>query len=239
MILQHHNIPTSPFITIYPFERPKTLSEDSLQWTRAIKERLEQEDLELSETSPLFIKPTMEGGSNGIDHRSKVATLAKLVEMSVDLHQRFPYQPLLIEKYADGREFTASIIGTANHAIVLGIFEFRKIQSGDAVDHEAKDATELPAEDDVDFATYKVKSVATANFFELINVTHEASDEVREVGRIALAAFRVLDCRDLGRIDIRSFGRGSDARPQVLEVSPNKQCRKGESHPLTSSCFYR
>jgi len=221
MILQHHSIPTSSFVTIQPYEKSKAASEGSQHWTTMIEEKLEKAGLKLSKTSPLFIKPSMEGGSNGIDHRSKVTTSAKLVEMAEDLHRRFPHQPLLIEEYADGREFTASIIGTADQAKVLGIFEFRKIQRDSTVGDEALNTTQIPNEEDVDFATYKVKSVATANFFELINVTHEASDEVREVGRIALATFQVLDCRDLGRIDIRSIGRGSDAKPQVLEVSTN------------------
>ncbi|KAF3932964.1 hypothetical protein ABW20_dc0102687 [Dactylellina cionopaga] len=224
MILQHYNIPTLPFFLIPHHELAK-IGDELASLSTLLEERLQKSDLELSEAKPLFIKPTLEGGSNGIDHQSKLTSLQGLVQKVAQLHTHFPYQDLMIETFADGREFTTAVIGTAEQARVLGVLEFRRIHSP-----ETGSSAEISEEDDIDFATYKVKSVATANFFEIVNVTHEDSDEVREAGRIGLETFQVLGGRDLGRIDIRSIGRGDAARPQVLEINAITGLRPDNSH---------
>ena len=45
----------------------------------------------------------------------------------------------------------------------------------------------------------------------------ERDEEVRQAEALALAAYRVLGCRDAGRVDIRSDGR---RRPHFIEVNP-------------------
>ncbi|KAK6527564.1 hypothetical protein TWF694_004548 [Orbilia ellipsospora] len=210
MILQHHNIPTLPFFLIP--HREAASPENLQKW-------LSKSGLEVFKEKPLFIKPTCEGGSNGINHKNKLTSFGDLVQKVTDMRIRFPRQDLMVETFADGREFTVAIIGNGNQAKVLGVLEFLRLPS--KADSE---------EDNIDFATYKVKSVATAVWFQIVNVTHEDSDEVREAARIGLETFQVLDCRDLGRIDIRSVGRGVGARPQVLEINSIPGLRPDNSH---------
>ena len=47
---------------------------------------------------------------------------------------------------------------------------------------------------------------------------HDEQDpEVREAEAVALAAWRALNCRDAGRVDLRSDSAG---RPNFMEVNP-------------------
>ncbi|EPS39488.1 hypothetical protein H072_6694 [Dactylellina haptotyla CBS 200.50] len=231
IILQYHNIPTSPFFLVPYLELTNTANEPT-RLTELLKSILQKSGLELSEANPLFIKPSLEGGSNGIDHKNKLTSFRGLLDKVAYMHTRFPKQDLLVEKFADGREFTAAIIGTGSKARVLGVLEFLRIRPTPASEANPglDSGASTSAEDDVDFATYKVKSVATAEFFEIVNVTHEDSDEVREVARIGLATFQALGGRDLGRIDIRSIGRGDKAQPQVLEINAITGLRPDNSH---------
>jgi D-alanine-D-alanine ligase len=48
-------------------------------------------------------------------------------------------------------------------------------------------------------------------------VRASADDEVQRAENIALAAWRALDCRDGGRVDLRSDENG---QPQFMEVNP-------------------
>ena len=42
----------------------------------------------------------------------------------IALREKFPGQDIVVEQFADGREFTVSIIGTGENARVLGISEY-------------------------------------------------------------------------------------------------------------------
>ncbi|KAF3915615.1 hypothetical protein ABW21_db0208229 [Orbilia brochopaga] len=178
MILQYHNIPTAPFFLV-PYLELVDVANDQTRLITTLKNLLLKSGLELSEDNPLFIKPSLEGGSNGIDYRNKLTSFQGFVEKVAYMHTRFPKQDLLVERFADGREFTAGIIGTGKEARVLGILEFLRIRRTEVVETKTVPTSmaDSSADDDLDFATYEVKSVATANFFDLVNVTHEDSDE--------------------------------------------------------------
>ena len=60
-------------------------------------------------------------------------------------------------------------------------------------------------------------------FDELTLVTGPLADDV---GGVALAAWRALNCRDAGRIDIRN---DADGRPAFIEVNPLAGLRPGWS----------
>lgn len=71
---------------------------------------------------PLFAKPLSEGTGKGIDGRSVINNPEQLRAVCLDLLGRFN-QPVLVEKFLSGREFTVGIVGTGDAARVTGTME--------------------------------------------------------------------------------------------------------------------
>ncbi len=144
---------------------------------------------------PLFLKPIAEGSGKGVDAKSRVSNLGELKSVAADLLARFK-QPVLVETFLPGREFTVGITGTGEAAEVLGVSEIRQTENyvGYGYGFENKEYWE----DKVD-----------------IRLADEISAKV--AGEVALAAWRALRCRDGGRIDIRN---DADGKPHFIEVNP-------------------
>ena len=144
---------------------------------------------------PLFVKPNAEGTGKGIDARAVASTPSELQAVCDDLLIQYD-QPLLVEEFLPGREFTVGILGTGQCAWALGTMEIRIPGDAHAVySFEAKEECE-----------------------ERVNYSRLAEGRLRNnVEALALAAYRVLDCRDAGRVDIRLDGDGT---PCFLEVNP-------------------
>ena len=145
---------------------------------------------------PLFAKPIAEGTGKGVDHRSKIRTPEELDEVCRLLRARFA-QPVLVEEYLPGREFTTAVLGTGRRARVLGTMEVRIKPGAPAADYsfEVKER----CEEFVDYGPMEGGALRD------------------EVEALALAAYRALECRDAGRVDIR-LDR-SDC-PAFIEVNP-------------------
>jgi D-alanine-D-alanine ligase len=146
---------------------------------------------------PLFAKPVAEGTGKGIDGSSVLQSPAELRARCELLLARFD-QPVLVETFLPGREFTVGVVGTGARAEVLGTLEIV-----------------LRAGADADAYTYTNKE----NCEELVEYRYVTADDaqVRAAEEAALAAWRLLDCRDAGRIDLRADARG---KPQLLELNP-------------------
>ncbi len=147
---------------------------------------------------PYFIKPVAEGTGKGITPASIVRDQAKLSAGVAGLLAAYR-QPVLIEPYLSGREFTVGIVGTGDKARALGSMEIVLLGKAEQ-------------------GVYSY--VNKENCEELVEYRVALADDdplVAESERIALAAWRVLGCRDGGRIDIRCDGEG---RPQFMEVNP-------------------
>ena len=144
---------------------------------------------------PLFLKPLAEGSGKGVNERSRVNTPAGLRSVATELLARFR-QPVLVETYLSGREFTVGIVGTGDEARALGVMEI------------------IPTENalTVDYGIENKDRCAENIVYRLID-----DSEAREAADVALSAWRSLRCRDGGRIDIRSDGKG---RPHFIEVNP-------------------
>jgi D-alanine-D-alanine ligase len=144
---------------------------------------------------PLFLKPLAEGSGKGVNQRSKVTSKAELKSVATELLARFR-QPVLVETYLPGREFTVGIVGTGDEARALGVMEIVPTENALTVDYSFEN---------------KERCVE--------NVTYRMADdpEGRAAADVALLAWRALRCRDGGRIDIRSDEKG---RPQFIEVNP-------------------
>jgi D-alanine-D-alanine ligase len=145
---------------------------------------------------PLFLKPVAEGSGKGVDRNSKVTDAAGLKAVAADLLKRFA-QPVLVETYLSGREFTVGITGTGDDAEVLGVTEIvpkaAYVGSGYGLENKCE------------------------GWEEKVDVRSAQPAEAAAAGAVALAAWRALNCRDGGRIDIRCDGNGA---PHFIEVNP-------------------
>jgi D-alanine-D-alanine ligase len=144
---------------------------------------------------PLFAKPVAEGTGKGISAASKIKTDADLEQVCRSLLSTFQ-QPVLIETFLPGREFTVGIIGTGKDACATDVMEVI-----------------LKPQAEREVYSYFNKE----NFKSLVEYRLVADDEARQAGETALAAWRGLNCRDAGRLDLRSDAAG---RPHFLEVNP-------------------
>jgi D-alanine-D-alanine ligase len=147
---------------------------------------------------PLFVKPVAEGTSKGISAASRVQDQASLRRMCGELLERFR-QPVLVETFLAGREFTIGIAGTGPHAQVLGTMEIILLSTA-----EAQVYSYVNKEECEERVEYRL-------------VCGETDEEVRRAEQLALRTWRVLGCRDGGRVDFRSDAHG---QPQFLEVNP-------------------
>lgn len=144
---------------------------------------------------PLFAKPAGEGTGKGITAASRIANRAGLEKVCRDLLERFR-QPVLVETYLPGREFTVGMIGAGSTARVLHVMEVLLN----------------------DKAEQGVYSYLNKEHFQERVVYRLVDDpEAVEAGKVALAAWRALGCRDGGRVDLRS---DRQRHPQFLEVNP-------------------
>ena len=84
----------------------------------AVIERLEDLD-RVSLSFPVFAKPVAEGTGKGIGPASKIGDPATLRQVCKDLLERYR-QPVLVETFLPGREFTVGLVGTGADAEVLG-----------------------------------------------------------------------------------------------------------------------
>lgn len=144
---------------------------------------------------PLFAKPAGEGTGKGITSASRIADRAALRAVCRKLLDRF-HQPVLIETYLPGREFTVGMLGAGSSARVLRVME-------------------VLLNDKAEEGVYSYLN--KEHFQERVIYRLVDDDEAVEAGKVALAAWRALGCRDAGRVDTRSDG---DGRPQFLEVNP-------------------
>lgn len=147
---------------------------------------------------PLFAKPLAEGTGKGVSPSSRVGDPQSLREVCRDLLARFG-QPVLVESFLPGREFTVGLLGTADEARVLGTLEIVLLPG---------------AEQDVYSYLNKERC---EELVEYRLVRADADPEVRRAEAIARRVWRALGCRDGGRVDLRS---DADAQPQFLEVNP-------------------
>lgn len=144
---------------------------------------------------PVFAKPLAEGTGKGVSAASVINDRQSLGTVVTGLLERFR-QPVLVETYLPGREFTAGIVGTGKEARVIGVAEI-------ILNHRAEAA---------------VYSLSNKEFCEE-RVSYRLADdpEARMAAEFALAAWRGLECRDAGRIDLRS---NADGVPGFMEVNP-------------------
>lgn len=147
---------------------------------------------------PLFAKPLAEGTGKGIDGGSILRTPQELRARCAFLLERFA-QPVLVEEFLPGREFTVGIVGTGARAEAIGTFEVI-----------------LGAKAEADVYSYTNKEFCEDRVeYRLVHPQHDP--QVAAAVAASLGVWRVLGCRDAGRIDLRCDAAG---RPQLMELNP-------------------
>jgi len=147
---------------------------------------------------PLIVKPVAEGSSIGITSESVVQDESAL-RLQVDFVLKTYKQAALVEKFLPGREFTVGILGNEKPHImpILEIYLDKYGHSDGA--HTLEDK----------FVVGRDENSGVPK-----NLSIKLRNRIKE---FALQTYRVLDCRDFSRIDIRC---DKDNEPYVLEVNP-------------------
>lgn len=173
-IIRDQGIPTPDFAVI---EHIDSLANFNLPW-------------------PVFAKPVAEGTGKGICDQSCAGDIETLRSICTRLMARYQ-QPVLVETWLPGREFTVGIVGTGPAARCLGTMEilFGAQASVDVYTHANKEHWEGRIQ-------YRPM---------------QQSPLLQEIEVLALRAWQVLGCRDGGRVDIRLDRSGV---ANFLEVNP-------------------
>ncbi len=144
---------------------------------------------------PLFAKPLAEGTGKGVDTRSVISNAAELKERCLYLLKQFR-QPVLVEKYLSGREFTVGIVGTGEKARSVGVMEIilRENAEKNVYSYVNKEECE-----------------------ELVEYRLVKGPDAEACEKVSLDAWRSLGCEDAGRVDVRHDDNGI---PNFIEVNP-------------------
>lgn len=184
-----HGVPTAPFVVVE--------SLDELRTVRATGGSAEARALP---GFPLFVKPAAEGSSMGVRKSSRVTNDAQL-EAEVARCLADYKQPVLIESFLPGIEFTVGLIGNGSSIEVLGVMEI-----------EPRNAKP----DEFVYGLETKRAYLTEVSYHVPPKNVSASKR-REIEQVAIAAFKALGCRDLSRFDIRLDAAGA---PSFIEVNP-------------------
>lgn len=141
---------------------------------------------------PLFVKPVAEGTGKGITTRSVVRDHDSLVTLVTELLATYN-QPVLIEEYLPGREFTVGITGSGAEAKVTG-------------------GMEVICKDNLPYSV-EVKE----NYENYVRYTVYDEDMRQECDAVALGAWRALGAVDAGRVDMKADRNG---RICFIEANP-------------------
>src|SRR4030042_36909 len=172
-IVKNAGIPTPDYVVV---EKPEDINDIKLPF-------------------PLFAKPLAEGTGKGINSDSVINNKAQLEKLCRYLLKRYK-QPVIVERFLSGREFTAGIVGTGDQARCVGVMEII------------------------------LKSNAEENVYSYVNkeeceerIIYSLTDPaaVEACSSLALKVWKAIRGEDGGRVDIRFDDKGE---ANFLEVNP-------------------
>ena len=155
----------------------------------------EQDLEELRLEYPLFAKPIAEGTAKGITAHSVISDTKELKQQCLELLSRYR-QPVLVEEFLPGREYTVGILGTGDTARAVGTMEVILLKE---------------AEQDVYSYVNKERCE------ELVHYQLVTGREATLAEGLSLELWRAMGCRDAGRIDLREDRNG---HPGIMEINP-------------------
>jgi len=151
---------------------------------------------------PCIVKPRSEDASHGVSETSIVRDSTSLLSQIKLVSGN--YGNSLVEKFIDGHEFNATVMGNSQ-CTVLPVSEI---------------AYSLPPEIP-EILTFAAKWETDSPYYRGTQVICPAditAEERENINKLALAAFRLLGCRGYARVDMRMDREG---RLNVIEVNPN------------------
>jgi D-alanine-D-alanine ligase len=162
------------------------------------------DELDLSLKFPMIVKPIHEDASIGITNESVVKDeeqLRKRIAYVIETYK----QNALAEEFIEGREVNVSIIGNKD-PIALPIEELQFTNF---------------SENAYKICSYQAKWIPNSEEFQKTIPVCPAQlpkNVENRIKRLALAAYKVMECQDYARIDIRI---DKDNNSYILEVNPN------------------
>lgn len=148
---------------------------------------------------PLIVKPDAEGSSKGISDMAIVEDEKKLYE-AVARNLNMYREPMLIEEYITGREFTVGILGNGDEVKVFEPMEICYLDN----DREKR------------IYSYNVKK----NYKEYITYSCPPvlpEETIKKMKSIAAEIYKDLECHDFSRID---FMLSNDGEVYFIEINP-------------------
>ena len=185
-MLQFYGIPTARFALV-----------ESLAEARVVKRA------ELLRY-PIFAKPVQEGSSKGITERNYIRNSGELLACITELLEVYE-QPVLLEEFLPGAEFTCGVIGNGRDARVLPLVGIRF----DALPEGALPIYGFEAKWIWDTPDRPLK---------MFECPARIDESLRtEIERVTLRAYHAIGCRDWCRVDVRLDAAGV---PHVVELNP-------------------
>jgi D-alanine-D-alanine ligase len=197
-VLAFHELPTPPFQN---FER--------------IDEALDPEMV-----FPLFVKPSREGTGMGVSAASIVHDEDQL-RRQLKIHFDRYNQPVLAEKFIEGREVTVGVVGDLRSPVARRLPEdedARRILHGLHFFPPLEvDMGQYPIEE-AGIYTNRIK-VEMAENFHYICPAPLTDEQVEDLNWLTAATFRVTGCLDVARVDFR-LDASDNFKPYILEINP-------------------
>jgi D-alanine-D-alanine ligase len=153
---------------------------------------------------PAIVKPLHEGSSKGIKDNSVVRSRPELKARVREIQSLYK-EPVIIEQFLTGREFTVGVLGNLPNLEILPIVEIDHSQlppgANPVYSYEAKWIWDQPDKP-----------------LEIFRCPAEIGPDLKNrIEDIIRKAVEVLRIRDWSRIDIRLDERGE---PNILEINP-------------------
>jgi len=130
---------------------------------------------------PFFLKPIDAANGNGVDDLSYVSKLEDFESKVLSLYDLYQ-QPVLVEEYLGGREFTVAIIEIADNDLMVSAIEIVPPKSLNGL---------------------RILGAKTKNNNSEVLMKIFDDSLIKKVKDIAIKSFRKLGIRDFGRIDIK------------------------------------
>ena len=146
---------------------------------------------------PLIVKTRHEGTSKGLTKNSRVEDYKSLEKQVRIIYDQY-HQSALVEEFIRGTEFTVPVIG--NHP------------------PQAMTVTQVSVDGNTDlmdqFFTFELVSYRGLTYVCPAKISSKLTQTLQD---LAVRVYRSVECRDLGRVDIRVDEKGN---PYVLEINP-------------------